>query len=222
MSEVLAASLDEQLKVEETSNGAAEGGTSGDVRNSSESEDDTVNIQDVRAIEKQQEEQLKLKYGNLRGPRGRGRGGGGFLAQRRLQTGGRKYFDSGEYMSQQKKPPVKTSGLAQIESENDQDSSNVKDRSRNGNPEIATPEKIIKSRMALFANKTATSEGEEITPSMVMALSAFSKKPLLQSKWSKVPKAAEVVRRSKSPPSEQQLKRRTSKKNVPSIPSKLI
>ncbi len=221
MSEVLAASFDEQLRVAE--NGAAGAGASEDVGSNSESDDDAVNIQDARAIERQQEEQLRLKYGNLHGPRGRGRGGGGgFLAQRRLQTGGRKYFDSGEYMAQQKKPPVKASGLAQTESENDQGSDNVKASDRQGNPDIATPDKIYKNRMALFANKNLTDEGEELTPSMVMALSALSKKPLLQSKWAKVPKASEVVRRSKSPPSEQQIKRRSIKKNVPSIPSKLI
>jgi len=61
---------------------------------------------DKRFVERKEEEKLKSKYPNL----ARG-GGGSALLNKRLQKGGQKYFDSGDYnmarakLSKSKPPP---------------------------------------------------------------------------------------------------------------------
>ncbi|CAG5125379.1 unnamed protein product [Candidula unifasciata] len=99
---------------------------------------------DKKQVEQREEEKLKSKYPNL----AKG-GGGSALLNKRLQKGGQKYFDSGDYamakakLSAKSKPPPPPEKIIKAEAVGET---------------IPTPENIQARKPSLVTSKLASGE----------------------------------------------------------------
>ncbi|XP_055896946.1 cAMP-regulated phosphoprotein 19-like [Biomphalaria glabrata] len=109
-----------------------------------EDDDNALNVTDKKQVEQREEEKLKMKYPNL----AKG-GGGSALLNKRLQKGGQKYFDSGDYamakakLSAKSKPPPPPEKIIKAEAVGET---------------IPTPENIQARKPSLVTSKLATGE----------------------------------------------------------------
>lgn len=107
-------------------------------------EDEDGHQEDKKQVEHREEEKLKSKYPNL----AKG-GGGSALLNKRLQKGGQKYFDSGDYamakakLSGKSKPPPPPEKIIKAEAVGET---------------IPTPENIQARKPSLVTSKLASGE----------------------------------------------------------------
>ncbi|XP_059146668.1 cAMP-regulated phosphoprotein 19-like [Physella acuta] len=107
-------------------------------------EDEENSQEDKKQVEQREEEKLKSKYPNL----AKG-GGGSALLNKRLQKGGQKYFDSGDYamakakLSAKSKPPPPPEKIIKAEAVGET---------------IPTPENIQARKPSLVTSKLASGE----------------------------------------------------------------